>query len=486
MAQLESLERLVHIWSTHSFDTRGPHDEVLSLLVSSVKLVLQATASQERRLKNVETMTAELSTVGATVARCNEAVQTLTEAKSRVDFLWASQGLSSLQIHPAAEKSSKRFHVADALPNRDVVPHSSQWRPAVEQALAPSAHPPADSRLDAASEALRRSIENQHMLTRTGVESGTDPNWHAVLNERLTAIEDVVDGVFGVARQLGTQVTKMTAELDSVQRYLATVDSRISINSDTVSKATQRCDEQCKKVLDTMEKMKPKLDDAMNATVKNSESVRAASSDLQRLAVDVAGVKGALPSAQSLSAMLEKAKGAQDAAKEHGAALAELKTQLCVATDEISALFTVLDVSRADAVALAKRGNGGTTREQGLQLIHRALPFKTIITGLQRLQRAPEAVEAAAGKGSGPRLGFRLRDEAAPRRCIVDDVEPDSLAAAAGVRAGDVVVAAGDSAVRSRDEFRIALSLIAQHGGPVVLRVRSAAADGKERTVTLL
>jgi hypothetical protein len=61
-----------------------------------------------------------------------------------------------------------------------------------------------------------------------------------------------------------------------------------------------------------------------------------------------------------------------------------------------------------------------------------------------------------------------------------------SLAVAAGVRAGDVVVAAGDSAVRSRDEFRIALSLIAQRAGPVVLRVRSAAADRKERTVTLL
>jgi hypothetical protein len=43
-----------------------------------------------------------------------------------------------------------------------------------------------------------------------------------------------------------------------------------------------------------------------------------------------------------------------------------------------------------------------------------------------------------------------------------------------------------DSTVRSRDEFRIALSLVAQRAGPVVLRVRSAAADGKERTVTLL
>lgn len=422
------LDRLAHTWATKSFDTRGPHDDLLRLLAGTAKALIDVTQRHEQQQLNVEAKLDQISKLLPNIEQLQQEARHVVESAKRIDFLWASQGLATLEL-------SEAHCPADA----------------VDAACTPTAN----ERLDLAVRTLQQSQANQQLLHR-GAAAVTEATSASALVLRLDAVQDVIDGVFGVTKKLEAQVTKLCGDCERAERFALALEKRVTVNAEMLDHVSLRATESAatlQKSVDDVRRHQRGVDGEL-ATVQSAVSgARAAA---EEAATKVLQVKDQIPSAATVRAMINR-----EVAKTHQPHPATL------------ALYGLLDVD----VSAAQQAK---STSDAVRLMHRSAPFRPLLAGLQRLRDEVADLAQKAAPIPRPKLGLELRDH--DGGCLVERCCDGSVAAAADVRQGDVVVAVDGHAIFNRQDFQAAMSAARVNRSPdVTLELARGAARHRVR-----
>lgn len=501
------LERLQGVFQQNTFDTSGPNDDVLKLLLACCKTLVDVVTDQSNVVQRLQEEASTVSSLRARILRADEATNMLEQMSQRVSFLWAAQGLGdfALDIHGkmAAQPQS----------NLSAVPP-----PSLSMAASPSGmgagnknfgggatttgFTPASRRRDkevgeatmqrlAVDDALRKSLDVSAKLDEHVRQMGEEAHV-AVVEDRLALVERAAEGLYRTSCKAQTELSRLSEAALRVDQQQQALEHRLTIHGDLLTKlgeATATADnriantvEQTKARVTELESATGDLRNTLQTTIRHTQATTAELATLRETRLSHTDAKGLI--ARGVTAGIQPV------------------------VDELQALRTILDIPKEDVqrvaataiatlVAPVTQAMAAATVPGKLPLVshqpqvdpqdclrvcHAALPFKTVLAAVQRVNenvkqlREQQQSMIARARPTQPLLGLELADSV--DGVTVARVFPSLPAAAAGLKQGDIIVAVQGTTVRSRDDFSAAFSQLIAEGGTmdnkVLMHIRRA------------
>lgn len=426
----KQLERLRSVYDGSVFDTSGPNADVLKLLLTTCKTLLSHAIEHTQKVHGIESQQKFLHSIEEKVNTAAGAAAAMSESVRRVNFLWAAQGLSDFALNES--------HI-----------HSNAGS-VVERAASDTA----------TADVLRKSYETM-ALADERVKSFSSRAENSELAERISTVEKVVEGVHGVCCKVQAESIRLSELTSNLALEFQALEQRFAVNVESLRHVEEISGENVKligKHIDGFSRKLTELSDNVGTLQRHQETL------IQRH-----------ESLESTARALQSEKATTSDIK--AAVASSLATTTKPINSAVENLYKLLDIPPAEAqrvcggpgdhpsVMAADDTNAASAAEaakQRLRLVHSGVPFRSVLSAIRFLgdsvQATHDKVEVltvAARSTQRPLIGLELADVG--DSVAVTRVFEDMAAKHAGVKDGDVVIAAHGRKLHCREDFQTAL-----------------------------